>query len=291
MNNFFVNVGKNLADKIQAVTNKPFVFHGNLPRVKHYFFFSLASPDKIATIIRALKTKKSNIENNIESKLVKCSTVIISTVICNLFNPCIEQGKFPDSLKIVEDVPIFKKGDSNQASRHRPISLLSQFSKVLEKLICYRFHHYLEKYNLLSKHQYDFRRNSFSTHTLRNIYGKLLKNADDSLYTCCVFLDLTKAFDTVDYRILLDKLERNYGVRGLALLMMESYLSNRQQHTKIPPCKSKLGKITCGVPQGSSLGPLLFLLYINGQPLVSQFDTTLFADDTYLTLSDRVCLV
>ena len=101
------------------------------------------------------------------------------------------------------------------------------------------------------------------------------------------FLDLTKAFDTVDHQILLDKLERNYGIRGLALQLIESYLSNRQRYTKIHPYKSKLGKITCGVPQSSSLGPLLFLLYINDLPLVSQFDTTLFADDTYLTLSNR----
>ena len=107
------------------------------------------------------------------------------------------------------------------------------------------------------------------------------------MYTCCVFLDLPKAFDTVDHQILLDKLERNYGIRGLALQLMESYLSNRQQHTKIHPYKSKLGKTTCGVPQRSSLGPLLFLLYINHLPLVSQFETTLYTDDTYLTLSDK----
>ena len=115
----------------------------------------------------------------------------------------------------------------------------------------------------------------------------LLKNADDSFYTCCVFLDLTKAFGTVDHRLLLDKLEHNYGIQSLALQLMESYLSNRQQYTKIPFHKSKLGKVTCGDPQGSSLGPLLFLLYINDQLLVSQFDTTLFADNTYLTLSDK----
>ena len=184
MKNFFVNVGKNPADKIHPVTNKPSSFHDNLPRVKHCFFFSPASPDEIATIIRSLKSKKSKRENDIETKFLKHSNVVISPVICNIFNSCIEQGKFPDSIKIDEVVPIFKKGGSIQANNYRPISLLSQFSKVLEKLICNRLHHYVENYNLLSKHLYGFRRNSSSTHTLCNIYEKLLKRADNILYTC-----------------------------------------------------------------------------------------------------------
>ena len=107
------------------------------------------------------------------------------------------------------------------------------------------------------------------------------------MYSCCIFLDMTKAFDCIKNRILLDQLEHNYGIRGLALQLMESYLSSRQQYKKIPSYKTKLGKITWRIPQGSSLGPLLFLLYINDLPLESQFDKTLFADDIYLTLSDK----
>ena len=145
-------------------------------------------------------------------------------------------------------MPIFKKGDSNQVTNYRPIFFLSQFSKVLEKLICNCLHHYLEKYDFLFKHQHGFRRNSSTTHSLCNINKKLLKSGNESLYTCCIFLDLTKHFDTVDYQILLDKLEHNYGIRVLALQLMESYLSKRQQYTKIHPYKSKLEKITCGVP-------------------------------------------
>ena len=184
MNNFFVKVGKNLADKIQPATNKPFSFHDNLSHVKNSFFFSPASTAEIATIIRSLKPKKSNRENDIETKFLKYNNVIISPVICNIFNSCIEQGKFPDFLKIAEVVPIFKKGDSNQVTNYRPIFFLSQFSKFLEKLICNCLHHYLEKYDFLSKHQHGFRRNSSSTHSLLcNINKKLLKSGNESLYT------------------------------------------------------------------------------------------------------------
>ena len=105
------------------------------------------------------------------------------------------------------------------------------------------------------------------------------------MHNCCIFLDLTKAFDTVNHGVLLHKMENFCGFRGLALKLIQSYLSNRKQYTNMENCKSDLTKIECGVPQGSSLGPLLFLLYVNDLPLASQFDTILFADDTFLAMS------
>ena len=124
---------------------------------------------------------------------------------------------------------------------------------------------------------------------IRTIYDHLIQNTDQNLYSCCIFLDLSKAFDTDDHKILLNKMKSNCGIRGVALNLFASYLSNHRQYTKIHNENSNLHKITFGVPQGSSLGPILFLLYINEMPLVTKFDITLFADDRpmHLSLADK----
>ena len=124
------------------------------------------------------------------------------------------------------------------------------------------------------------------TQTICSIYERITKNIDCSLYSRCV-LDLTKAFDTVNHAILLHKREHNFGVCGFPLQLLESYLSNKYQYTKINNYKSSLLKVFCEVPQGSFLGPLLFLLYLNDLPQLSRFDIMLFADDTPLMLSEK----
>ena len=114
-----------------------------------------------------------------------------------------------------------------------------------------------------------------------------MKNSHAGVYNCCILLDFTKAFDTVNHDLLLHKMKIFYGFRGLALKLIQSYLSNRKQYTKMENCKSHLTKIEYGVPQSSSNGPLLFLLHINDLPLDSQFDTILLTDDTLLAMSDN----
>ena len=145
----------------------------------------------------------------------------------------------------------------------------------------------MKKNDLLCENQFGFRKNSSTIFAINSIYDKFINSIDQNLYTCCLFLDLSKAFDTVDHDILLDKLYRNFGIRGKPLDLLTNYLKNRYQHTNVRKFMSSYTKVSCGVPQGSCLGPLLFLLYINDISLISNFDTTLFADDTCLMMADN----
>ena len=162
--------------------------------------------------------------------------------------------------------------------------ILSQISKIFEKFIYNKINNYLEKYHLISDKQFSFKQNSSTYHAIRNIYEKLIQNSDKGVYTCCIFLDLSKAFDTVNYGVLLQKMKNFYGFRRLTFKLMQS---NRKQYTKMNSFKSDRSKIEYSVPQSSFLGPLLFLLYINDFPLASLFDTILFADKTLLALSNH----
>jgi len=164
---------------------------------------------------------------------------------------------------------------------YRPISLLPALGKLLEKIISSRVVNYLEHFNLLSPHQFGFRAKFSTEHAIIDIYEKLLKNLDSGLTSCAIFLDLAKAFDSVSHNILLKKLEK-YGIRGNALNLFQSYLDSRSQFVKINNNSSSLIDIEFGVPQGSILGPLLFLIYINDLPNATNFFIRLFADDTFL---------
>ena len=263
-NLYFANIGKNLAKSIRPVPHSKKL---NVNKINHksltnLFFFTPSTTEEVNSIIKNLNNKKAIQENDVETKFLKISYAIISPIISNVFNSSIKQGKFPDALKKAEIIPIFKKGDVNLFTNYRPIAILPQFSKIWEKLIFNRIYVYLEKLNLLSVTQFGFRQNYSTTHTISYIYDKFIKNADSGLYSCCIFLDLTKAFDTVDHSKLLNKMETQFGFRGLLLDLIQSYLSNRSQYTKINNHQSYPSNVNCGVPQGSSLGPLLFLIYI-----------------------------
>jgi retron-type reverse transcriptase len=205
-----------------------------------------------------------------------------------LFNLSIRTGYVPASYKCARVIPIFKSGLRNQFTNYRPISLLSSFSKLLEKIIARQMFGYLNKHNIFYLYQFGFRPKHDTSqpilHFLDRIYTGL--NKDDPEYTLGIFLDLKKAFDTVDHKILLKKLN-HYGFKGTTNKWFENYLSNRTQYVTINNVNSSTKTVNCGVPQGSVLGPLLFLLYINDLPNATAFFTSLFADDTGLFKSSH----
>ena len=209
------------------------------------------------------------------------------TPLCAIINLSLSEGVFPSLLKEANICPIFKKGDKFKCENYRPISLLSNVSKIFERIMYNRLENFLNETSQLYELQFGFRKRYSTNHALLSITEKIRESMDNKLFSCGVFIDLEKAFDTVNHDILLGKLEY-YGIRGIANLWFKSYLSNRSQSVIINgECSSK-EIITCGVPQGSILGPLLFLLYINDMYLSVNSSTVYhFADDTNLFLSSK----
>ncbi len=167
---------------------------------------------------------------------------------------------------------------------YRPISLLNTFSKIMEKIVCRRLLGFLNQHSLLS--QWQFRPQHSTTHPMVHFMNYVSDCLNNKKFSLAIFCDLRKAFDTCDHKILLSK-QCKYGVVGTELLWFKSYLSNRQQFVEVEGTRSSLQNIILGVPQGSILGPLLFLIYINDLPLSSNFLSLLFADNTTLLLSNN----
>ena len=243
------------------------------------FFIDLTNETEIINIINHLKDGARG-RDEIVARNLKCISDSIAYPLAQVANLSLQQGIFPEELKIAAVTPLYKAKDPMRFNNYHPISLLSVFAKILERLMYNRLLKFINKYQIFNKHQFGFRDKHSTFMALIILIENLVNAIDNGKYAVGIFLDFQKAFDTVDHCILLDKLYF-YGIRGKAFDWFSSYLHNRQLLVNYCGCESDLQTIKCGVPQGSILGP--FLLYINDLPQVSEyFMPILFADDTNL---------
>ena len=242
--------------------------------------------NEIFDIICSLNCKRSSGYDEIPLDIVHLTAPQIAFPLSLIINCSISSGIFPNSLKIAKICPIFKNGDNRSLSNYRPISVLPSFSKIFEKAIYNRLLHFLNSNNSITNCQYGFRRNQSTYMALLNMHDKITEAMDKNEYVLGVYFDLAKAFDSLNHDILCNKLSY-YGIRGKPLDLFIDYLSNRKQFVQMNDTRSLLQPISCGVPQGSILGPLLFIIYINDiVNCSSKLFPILFADDTNVFLSN-----
>lgn len=241
-----------------------------------------ASIEEVTWIINNLDPNTSSGIDNINTKSIKCLKRYIVLELTNCINYCLEQGIFPTQLKIAKVKPIFKTGTRSDPNNYRPISVLPVISKIFEKVLYNRLDPYLDSISFLYPKQYGFRQRSNTLSASVDLITKVKNSIDEGKVCLGIFIDLKKAFDTVSHAILLNKLQET-GITDMAYNIFESYLTNRSQVVMIEEFSSSTAHVTYGVPQGSVLGPLLFLIYINNiSKLQLKGELSLFADDTTL---------
>ena len=277
-NRYFVNVPQQADKAIPRTKKSPIDYLKD--RNGHSIFLIATDPLEIEIIIMSFNNSKTVGPYSIPMKLLKSLGKPVSEAFSLIVNDSFSNGTYPSKLEVGKVVAHHKKGTSDNPSNYRPIFLLSVFSKIIGKLMHKRPYDFLEINNVIDPLQFGFRKKHSTAHALTSLTEKVKQTIDDGNYGCGVFIDLKKAFDTVNQQIHLKKLE-HYGIRSIPLDWFKSYLSNRKQYVSVNGNTSETLEVTCGVPQGSVLGQLLFLIYINDLPKVSKKLTFfLFADDT-----------
>ena len=280
INKFFGTIGDELAKKI----DKPWRFYGknvenDCPELRTDF-------EQVLRLCKNINTTKSSGICDISAKIFKCAFMVLIPQLVYLFNLSFTTGTFPKAWKSATIIPLFKSGDRTKVENYRPISLLPLPGKLLERIAHEKISAFLDECKILSHRQSGFRKGYSTVSAVADLTDDLFTAINCSRFSLAVFVDLRKAFDTVNHVILCKKLEKN-GIRGDVLQWCENYLSGRTQRTLANNVKSRQCPVLCGVPQGSVLGPLFFILYVNDlQQALKGEEVQLYADDTVLYTSD-----
>ena len=279
INEYFINIGPNLASEIgQSAIDLDF---SNIPNVP-FLHLTHTNQNEVEKLMFQISDSKATGNDGIPIRFLKMTSHISSPIIAHIINLTIDTGIIPEGWKEATITPLYKDGDKNSAANYRPISILPAVSKIMERVIHQQVHFHLNQHNLLSEAQFGFRKNHSTCTCILKLLDDIYSNMEMGKLTGVVFLDLKKAFDTVDHNIMINKLNK-FNIDEQAREWFRNYLSGRKQSVKYHGTQSAPLLIQCGVPQGSILGPMMFIMYINdlGKYLTDS-KVSLYADDTAL---------
>ena len=286
-NKFYSSIGKSTSEKVPE-SNKNFTDYLRNPQLNSMFMETI-DEYQVLEIVNKLKPKMSSGHDDIPTKIVKQSILNILAPLTHVINRSLLTGIIPKDLKLAKVIPIYKSSSREELKNYRPVSLLPAFSKILEKFVFNKITSYMNNTNLFYEHQYGFRAGHSTIHPIIDLLNtcSIAGNHTPKQLTASILCDLSKAFDVINHDILIRKLD-NYGIRGIVKDWLINYLKDRQQFVEFGNAKSRYCQIECGVPQGSILGPLLYLIYVNdiGNCVSTESHILSFADDTTLVMSD-----
>ena len=290
---FFSTVGERFGNSIAPPKSSINEYLSKMSSSSTTLFLSPTNTTEINNLIQNLPNKNSSGHDSISNILLKKLAPSILAPLTLLFNKSLETGIFPDEMKKADVVPLYKSKEELECTNYRPISLLLTLSKLLEKIMYKRTYSFLEQTHQLYNSQYGFRQSHSCENAIMELVSSIIKGKQEGLYTLALFIDLSKAFDTVDHEVLLNKLDK-YGIRGVANKWFRSYLTDRKMRVKCAisstgKCESsEYRSLTYGAPQGLCLGPLIFLIFTNDlNNQIENSNSILFADDTTLYKTHR----